>query len=83
MDRIQTYPVYASAYPRKHWAKGSKAECLTHAVEADEAGALVRVLCAKVKLDNICDNDLQQITDDEPTCKTCAAKLKKLRAPSG
>ena len=79
---IVTAPPYADSYPSKHW-KTKGAQCLTHAVEIDDARKVVRVLCGKVKIDSVCMNDDTQITSDLPTCTPCARRLAKLRPEKG
>jgi hypothetical protein len=49
----------------------------THACEVNAEGFAVRVLCGRVKLENVC-NDLNALpTDQTPTCAACARKLAK------
>lgn len=71
MTRIETWDVLAGAYLGKSPRLDS---CLTHAVEVDANGDPVRVLCGRVKLENLC----QQIPEGDPiTCKTCAKRAAK------
>jgi hypothetical protein len=50
-------------------------EAKTHACEVNEEGFAVRVLCGKVKLENVC-NDLNALPADQtPTCEACARRL--------
>lgn len=66
---LMTLGVLAGAYT----AKNHKSY-LTHAVEVDSEGRWVRVLCTRVSLDSICDDEYAVGT--VPTCKSCAAKVK-------
>lgn len=73
---FKTYPLYGSAYLNLKTLDAHK----THTVEVTETDTLIRVLCGKVKLDNVCevDDNLGQI----PTCGTCAKRLEKIKKES-
>ncbi len=66
---IEIRQVLAAAY------RGSNIQLanglLTHAVEVVAGGREVRVLCGRVKLDNLCDMNVK----GPPTCSRCAHKL--------
>jgi len=64
-NRIEVRGVLAGAY-----ASQKLDSLLTHAVEVDEAGNDVRVLCSRVKLENICDLN----EGERPTCPVCAKR---------
>lgn len=69
-------PVSASAYKN-----GNTDAVLTHAVELDDNGNMVRVLCKKVKLESMLDDSSQ--FDLEPvSCPTCANRKTKLECLS-
>lgn len=72
---IKTAPLYASAYPKRHWKE--RRECLTHAIEFDADGEVVRALCGKVQPESVHD-DATLHTDHAPTCKQCLARWKKI-----
>jgi hypothetical protein len=71
MKNIQTRAVMAAAYKNKKLDS-----CLTHSVVLDEEGNDLKVLCGKVKIDNLADMYSEDHTA-APTCKICAAKLAK------
>jgi hypothetical protein len=60
----------AAAYVKARTSK----RCLTHAVELDAAGTPLRVLCGKVKLENILD-DATQYDTHELDCNACVRKF--------
>ena len=72
---IVTTEVAASCYPRNFdWKSG---KCLVHAVEIDEHGEFVTVLCRGVKLDSLLpDSALFYL--HPLTCPRCLTKLKPL-----
>jgi hypothetical protein len=63
----QTFGVFAGAYLR-----GDKRRAfLIHVCEVDDQGAVTRVLCGRVKPENIC-NDVRSPSSGQPsTCVTC------------
>lgn len=63
--KIETREVLADAY-----LGGSRRTMLSHAVEVDEAGKEIRVLCDRVKLDSLADHYAQDTTR-LPTCGAC------------
>ncbi len=70
------FPVAGAAYGKR--GELDHGVSLTHAYD-DKAN---RVLCGKVKAENILD-DWTQVSPDAPTCATCAARLAKLAAKAG
>lgn len=76
MSKFVTFPVAAAAYPR---AGKIDFSTLTHVVEVDPDGKLVRVLCRRVKLASILD-DYEMATDGAPTCPDCLRRWTKLQA---
>jgi hypothetical protein len=67
-SNFETRAVLAGAY-----LPGSRASYLTHAVEVDEHGNELRVLCPRVKLENLADK-FASSTTKPPTCTTCAKR---------
>lgn len=63
--------VLAGAY-----AARSPKSLLIHAVEVDERGRELRVLCERVKLDSLVDRHGMS-GETAPTCRTCATRLAK------
>jgi hypothetical protein len=61
----ETREVLAGAY-----RAGLPGTMLRHAVEVDEAGHAVRVLCNRVALDSLADRNAGD-PHDEPTCRAC------------
>jgi hypothetical protein len=70
--KIKTFHLSGGVY--KGGAKLS--EALSHACEVDAKGFPTRVLCGKVKLENVCEDPLSS-TDETPTCGTCAKRKAK------
>jgi len=57
---------------------GRKTGYLTHAVEIDERGAILRVLCGRVKLGHVLEDGA--LYDVHPVdCPTCARRMKQQR----
>jgi hypothetical protein len=69
--KIEVRGVLAGAYV-------SLKNCLTHAVVVGADGRDVRVLCSRVKLDNMCD----LVEEGAPTCPTCAKRMAKMGGAS-
>jgi hypothetical protein len=70
---IRTFGVLAGAYVRRDDARS----CLTHAAEVDGDGLPVRVLCAGVKVENLCpDGYTPEQLAAPPTCPRCAKRLR-------
>lgn len=68
--RLVIAPLAGAAYVKARTSK----RCLTHAVELDAAGTPLRVLCGKVKLENILDDATQY--DTQPLdCDACVKKF--------
>jgi len=72
MRFVKTRAVAGAA---KHVAK-KNATHLTHAAEIeDDSGALIRVLCERVKRDNMLDDPFAVEDEDAPpTCPVCLKK---------
>jgi hypothetical protein len=73
---VITAPLLADAYPPRQRKLDRK--FLTHAFEIDSNREPIRVLCRKVQLDSVCDGATW--TNDEPTCATCAVRVRRLKA---
>lgn len=65
---IVTREVLAGAYVSK-----GLASALSHAVEFDASGNEVRVLCGRVKVENLADSYASD-ESAKPTCATCARR---------
>lgn len=75
--RYRTFPVAAAAY-----RKSDPKSFLTHSCEVDAQGFPTAVLCKRVKLASIMD-DLEQASDDEPTCPACATAMSRMGGGGG
>lgn len=77
MATFKTYEVYADAYSKATWEKirEGKGRFLSHTVEFDDAGEVVRVLCKRVTIDslNVGFGD-PAVVDTKPACPTCARR---------
>lgn len=71
--RYATFPVAAAAYGRHMQLHRNSS--LTHVLDTETK----RVLCNKVKADNLLD-DWTYDTEAMPTCEVCAAKIAKINA---
>jgi hypothetical protein len=70
---METRAVLAGAYLRvRSWRS-----YLTHAVEVNEAGVEVKVLCDRVQLDSLADRCASDPTAP-PTCPACLRRLGRL-----
>jgi hypothetical protein len=75
--KVETRGVLAGAYLGKSGAlRGQTAR--SHSVEIGEDGWEVRVLCGKVKVDNMVDAGAGG-TGDPPTCATCLRRDPRFR----
>lgn len=70
MNSYATRGVLAGAYKAR-----SAKSFLTHVVELDHDGGLVRVLCKRVDVDNVTDDAFAPGDHDAPaTCPVCAKR---------
>lgn len=69
---IKTAPVAGAAYLKTH-----AGPMHTHAI-AVENGQMLRVLCRRVKFENILD-DSALWTDELPTCPACRKRVKTVK----
>jgi hypothetical protein len=71
--KLETRAVLAAAYETGGRRITSETSMLTHAVELDSAGEAFRVLCRRVKFDNLADRFAldKHKRESPPTCKTC------------
>ena len=65
--KCQTFGVLAGAYLRSD----KRRAFLIHVCEVDDDGHVIRVLCGRVKPDNICNDDQSPSAGAAPTCTTC------------
>lgn len=73
--KIESREVLEVTLPRHRFRRH---EWLRHAVEVDERGDAIRVLCDRVELDNLA-HDCTENRNDPPTCRICLRKLNKLK----
>lgn len=80
----ETREVLAACYLGPNKGPHTGRRMLTHAIELDDHGAEVRVLCDRVELSSIADAGANVGHHaDVPTCKPCAARLLRiLRTPA-
>ena len=71
MSRYEPREVLADAYVRGHLCR--QGPMLIHAVEVDDAGRAIRVLCRRVKLDNLADAGSMGVPWPSVTCPQCRA----------
>ena len=76
--KIETREVLAGAY--KRGVRDTR--LLTHAVEVDERGRELRVLCSRVKFDSLADRgSLTEFQRGfEPTCPACARAWRRYKS---
>ena len=67
----ETRAVLAGAY-----LPGNRRSTLTHAVEVDDEGRVLRVMCRVVKLESLADRCAHD-PGATPTCERCAKRTKK------
>jgi hypothetical protein len=70
---IKFYPLYGGAYMSAKSLDANK----IHAVAVAADGTLVKILCGRPKLENVCYDSGEDFT--APTCPLCATRLANLR----
>lgn len=73
--KYAAYELYAAAYPTSRSLNNAK----SHVCGQDASGEVVVILCGKAKLEHVADDFLEYPAAETATCKTCLAKLKKLK----